>query len=951
MLRIKSFLPRRTQVVFILVLLFVAFALRGWTLDSIPPGLDYDEAGQGLDARDVLHGHVRVFFPRSMGKEPLYIYLTVPVVALGDRSPWAVRAVAALLGTWTVLGLYTVARSLFPSSLSTGTFVGLVAAGLWVVNYWPQSINRLGFRVNTLPFVLLWALVSWERWVRNPSPRRALLWGIWAGLTLLTYLSARATLLLWPVLYVTTLSPEERRRLRPSMPLALLAASLVAGPMFIHLAFHPEDAVSRVSSFPLWQIFRRPSAVFPMLLQSAWDIIGGFAGWAGDRIPRHNIPGRPPMFPLLGPLFVGGFLLALYYAFRGKGEDRRNARVLLSWWVVMCLPALLAAADNPHFLRLFGALPAAFLLIGWLIYHLYQRLPHSRRWVGTVAVFLLLLVEGGRTTYAYFVTWAQHTDLYEWFQLDMWTIGHLVRDTPNSVGLIPLNITYDERLPNYTLEYAFPDVPLLRFRVFEDRIESWLTEHLGPRGGTTVLLVQWLGGYHVNADPKGILSMYLGREGVFVERKHFRTFDVLTYRLGPHPNFSAPGREVRLHVPFHQGVTLVNARWGGGYPLQTRTHNVSAGAPLWAILTWRVEHPMPDIKVTLDLVDSRGHRLASDERLLLDAQRFPPSQWTQGQVVRSYHLLHIPASQPAGEVHLESRVYFAQSFIPIPAVHPSPRGSAVWDTVHVQWPPSPPAEKEEVPEPLGSPIAVGDFHLVGHDPIPSALMCGETVVFRLFWDVERPDAITKVGVYLEGVESSSQVIVRGKWPNTRVYTFVDLRVPPTTRAGDYRILLRPLKKSSIPLAQVHVNCRERTFVPPAVDVPVTGTFGEAVTLLGVRDVRVDSKTLAFTLIWRVQSPSDRPLIRFVHVLDGSGRLRGQVDSVPCQGGCPAFSWVAGEILLDRVTIALPSAPDVGKMQWVVGWYDAATLQRLPAYDIREMRLPEDVLPLPLVLSD
>src|SRR5690242_2082015 len=86
----------------LLALLCAAFLMRTWHLDTIPFGLWWDEAGNGLDAREMLGGQIRLFFPRSHGKEPLFIYLLVPLIALWDQEPLTIRLLGAILGTLTV---------------------------------------------------------------------------------------------------------------------------------------------------------------------------------------------------------------------------------------------------------------------------------------------------------------------------------------------------------------------------------------------------------------------------------------------------------------------------------------------------------------------------------------------------------------------------------------------------------------------------------------------------------------------------------------------------------------------------------------------------------------------------------------------------------------------------------------------------------------------------------
>src|SRR5450759_4970912 len=97
---------RHAVPIVLLVFSILTLLLRTWRLESIPPWLWWDEATQGVDARELLHGHFQVFFPSALGKEPLYVYLTTPFVAAWDGHPAAVRLAGALLGALMIPVLY-----------------------------------------------------------------------------------------------------------------------------------------------------------------------------------------------------------------------------------------------------------------------------------------------------------------------------------------------------------------------------------------------------------------------------------------------------------------------------------------------------------------------------------------------------------------------------------------------------------------------------------------------------------------------------------------------------------------------------------------------------------------------------------------------------------------------------------------------------------------------------
>ena len=93
----------------LLLLLIVALAgfLRFWQLDKLPPGLYPDEAANGVNALQVLdNADFKVFYPENNGREGFFINLQALSVQVFGTTPWALRAVSALVGTLTILIFY-----------------------------------------------------------------------------------------------------------------------------------------------------------------------------------------------------------------------------------------------------------------------------------------------------------------------------------------------------------------------------------------------------------------------------------------------------------------------------------------------------------------------------------------------------------------------------------------------------------------------------------------------------------------------------------------------------------------------------------------------------------------------------------------------------------------------------------------------------------------------------
>jgi hypothetical protein len=75
-----------------------------------------------------------------------------------------------------------------------------------------------------------------------------------------------------------------------------------------------------------------------------------------------------------------------------------------------------------------------------------------------------------------------------------------------------------------------------------------------------------------------------------------------------------------------------------------------------------------------------------------------------------------------------------------------------------------------------------------------------------------------------------------------------------------------------------------------------------------------------TLYWRAESRLEEDFIVFAHLLDETGRLRGQQDSQPRQGTFPTRAWAAGDWVIDVYRIPLAADAPPGLYALEVGMY-------------------------------
>jgi hypothetical protein len=150
--------------------------------------------------------------------------------------------------------------------------------------------------------------------------------------------------------------------------------------------------------------------------------------------------------------------------------------------------------------------------------------------------------------------------------------------------------------------------------------------------------------------------------------------------------------------------------------------------------------------------------------------------------------------------------------------------------------------------------------------------------------------------------------------------------------GDVRLDLYPSTPSGQGLSPDRPFDAARLPVPPLQTMEnLGGTVQLAAVQLGEAEVR-RGEVLPLTLIWRALAPMNPSYTLFVQAVDGTGSKAGQIDSLPCAGGCPTTTWRPGDLVGQRYHLLISADAPPGRYQIIAGMYDLATGERLPQLD-------------------
>ena len=287
--------------------------LRFYWLGTWPPGLYHDEAFNGLDALRVLEGERPIFFEANNGREPFFVYSIALAVAWLGRTPYAVRVMAAVLGTLTIPATFLMARALF------GERAGLWSAWLVAVAPWPINLSRVGLRAVSMPPLV--ALGVWLWWAGRSQKAGRRVWhfvlgGVFLGLSLYTYTAARLVPVAVALFALFQVLARSERRHRDQFLFLALAAVLVMLPLLAYGITHWDTFAGRPGQVSIFSPEINHGNLLSMLSGNVLKAAGLFT-YLGDSIPRHNVPLRPVFDPLISVFFVVGVLLSLVGARKG----------------------------------------------------------------------------------------------------------------------------------------------------------------------------------------------------------------------------------------------------------------------------------------------------------------------------------------------------------------------------------------------------------------------------------------------------------------------------------------------------------------------------------------------------------------------------------------------------------------------------------------------------------
>jgi 4-amino-4-deoxy-L-arabinose transferase-like glycosyltransferase len=430
------------------VILLVGSFIRLYKLDEVPVSMFGDELDVGYHAYSILKtgrdysGNFMPLHFQSLAewRTPLYLYSSVPTVALFGISPIGVRLPAAVFGIISILGIYLLTQQFCQfftlnkknknTLLNIYFMFPLFSAFVVAINPWHIQYSRAGFEVTQLLAFLIFGLYFFFVSLHKNGK---FLW-LSASLLVLTPLIYSTAKFFTPFMLVFLMITWRKSLLvlpRKSLVIATISLVLLGAPtlystfygggtarfsyvgIFTDPTLEPEVGTNR-----MLDAFDRDALVDglrPSIADKAYhnkiviwvstvtkhvleSLSTNFLFVYGDPNLRHSVKGMGQFYMIESI----AMLIGTIWIFRSRLHWKIKS--LIIFWIVMgAIPSALTRDGGNHASRLILILPPLSLLVS---FGLYKIVSIDNKWIRVFSgslYFLALFVSAIYFQHTYFV--------------------------------------------------------------------------------------------------------------------------------------------------------------------------------------------------------------------------------------------------------------------------------------------------------------------------------------------------------------------------------------------------------------------------------------------------------------------------------------------------------------------------------------------------------------------
>lgn len=388
--------------------------MRLWNVEQVPSRLTVDEMSIGYNAYSILKtgkDEWGVILPKAFQafgdyKQPVYIYLTIPFIALFDVTATAVRLPSILTGVALIGLMYILVKKNF------GELPALCSALVITFSPWAIQLSRIGFESNVALALFVGGLIALQLAREKNSWKWGVITGMLFALSCYTYVAFR--LIIGLLMVCLGFFSYKQKAWRKSWLISFVTLIIFLLPLGKELISGSGTArFSQISLFSdtgitAQELERRNfcflvnQSILPKVCQIFFTqelfLVSRFAQqylsffsftflfWEGDDSLYLNPPGFGEFWLILLPAFIFGVI----YFFK---LSKKTHRWLQFIFLITPIPSALVA--EPQIVRGSAVMFFLSMLIGLGIWRSWEVIKHHRYKMPIVVMSCLLLFFSG----------------------------------------------------------------------------------------------------------------------------------------------------------------------------------------------------------------------------------------------------------------------------------------------------------------------------------------------------------------------------------------------------------------------------------------------------------------------------------------------------------------------------------------------------------------------------
>jgi 4-amino-4-deoxy-L-arabinose transferase-like glycosyltransferase len=333
------------------LILALALFLRLYKSGSIPPGVWYDEAQNGLESLAIAKGTpLQVFIPRMTMMPAMFFYIASFFTSLLGPGIFSLRLVSVAAGVLSVAAFYFFARAALKD-----VKLALAGAAMLAMSSWHITFSRVAF-LGML--TLLLEVVCFYFYFKAMS-RRSLLLSVIAGaamgLSLYTFSGADfipIVIALHCLYLVFRRGKELAAKDRRNMAAIFMTAAVVAAPLLIYAVENTGLFTKRIQDVSIMNEIKAQKSLVPVINSVKTHLL--MFNYEGDYNGRHNLYKKPMLDFVAGGLLAAGLFIAV--------ADTAYVFYLIWFLVMLGAGVTTISIEAPQAYRIIAIVPCVYML-------------------------------------------------------------------------------------------------------------------------------------------------------------------------------------------------------------------------------------------------------------------------------------------------------------------------------------------------------------------------------------------------------------------------------------------------------------------------------------------------------------------------------------------------------------------------------------------------------------